>query len=105
MRYGLYIALRTYEVDLGVYLRLGGRYIFTSHLYSIGLPNTGLLFTYPPFAALLFAPWQRAFNTVEPVQTVWTMVNVAALLGLLVLSLRRHASGLPVGPPGASRWR
>ena len=85
---GLYIALRTYEVDLGVYLRLGGRYVFTSHLYSIGLPNTSLLFTYPPFAALLFAPWERAFSTVGVVQTVWTMVNLAALLGLLVLSLR-----------------
>jgi alpha-1,2-mannosyltransferase len=86
--YGLYIALRTYEVDLGVYLRLGGRYVFTSHLYSIVLPNTSLLFTYPPFAALLFAPWQRTFGSVAPVQTVWTMVNVAALVGLLVLTLR-----------------
>src|SRR5260370_42218928 len=54
LAYGLYVALRTYEVDLGVYLRLGGRYIFTNHLYSFGLPNTSLLFTYPPFAALLF---------------------------------------------------
>lgn len=87
LAYGIYIALRTYEVDLGVYLRLGGRYIFTSHLYSIGLPNTSLLFTYPPFAALLFAPWQRTFNSVGPVQTVWTMVNLAALVGLLVLSI------------------
>ena len=86
--YGVCIALRTYEVDLGVYLRLGGRYIFTSHLYSVGLPNTSLLFTHPPFAALLFAPWQRAFTSVAPVQTVWTMVNVAALLGLLIVSLR-----------------
>jgi alpha-1,2-mannosyltransferase len=86
--YVLYIALRTYEVDLGVYLRLGGRYVFTSHLYSIVLPNTSLLFTYPPFAALLFAPWQRAFSTVAPVQTVWTMVNLGALVALLVLSLR-----------------
>lgn len=86
--YGLYIALRTYEVDLGVYLRLGGRYVFTSHLYSLVLPNTSLLFTYPPFAALLFAPWQRAFSSVAPVQTVWTLVNVAALVALLVLSLQ-----------------
>ena len=31
------------------------RYIFTPHLYSFVLPNTSLLFTYPPFAALLFA--------------------------------------------------
>ncbi len=88
LAYGLYIALRTYEVDLGVYLRLGGRYVFTSHLYSFGLPNTSLLFTYPPFAALLFAPWQRTFSTVDSVQTVWTLCNLVALVGLLVLSLR-----------------
>jgi alpha-1,2-mannosyltransferase len=86
--YGLYIALRTYEVDLGVYLRLGGRYVFTSHLYSFVLPNTRLPFTYPPFAALLFAPWQRAFVSVGLVQSVWTMGNLAALIGVLVLSVR-----------------
>ena len=86
--YGLFLALGTYEVDLGVYLRLGGRYIFTPHLYSLALPNTELLFTYPPFAALLFAPWQRVFSTVHPVQTVWTIGNLAALIALLVLSLR-----------------
>ncbi len=95
LAYGVYIALRTYEVDLGVYLRLGGRYIFTSHLYSIGLPNTSLLFTYPPFAALLFAPWQRTFSSVAPVQTVWTLVNLAALLGLLIVSLRVVRPDLP----------
>jgi alpha-1,2-mannosyltransferase len=86
--YGLYIALRTYEVDLGVYLRLGGKYVFTNHLYSFVLPNTSLPFTYPPFAALLFAPWQRTFNSVGAVQAVWTMCNVAALVGVLVLSVR-----------------
>ena len=86
--YGLYIALRTYEVDLGVYLRLGGRYVFTSHLYSFVLPNTSLPFTYPPFAALLFAPWQRTFSNVGSVQAVWTMGNLIALIGVLVLSVR-----------------
>lgn len=86
--YGLYIALRTYEVDLGVYLRLGGKYVFTSHLYSFVLPNTSLPFTYPPFAALLFAPWERTFSSVGSVQAVWTMGNVAALVGVLVLSVR-----------------
>jgi alpha-1,2-mannosyltransferase len=86
--YGLYIALRTYEVDLGVYLRLGGKYVFTSHLYSFVLPNTSLPFTYPPFAALLFAPWQRTFSSVGLVQVIWTMCNVAALVGVLVLSVR-----------------
>ncbi len=88
LAYAIYIALRTYEVDLGVYLRLGGKYIFTSHLYSFVLPNTSLPFTYPPFAALLFAPWQRTFSTVGSVQTVWTLCNVFVLAGVLVLSVR-----------------
>ncbi len=88
LAYCLYIALRTYEVDLGVYLRLGGRYVFTSHLYSLHLPNTSLPFTYPPFAAVLFAPWQRTFSSVGLVQAVWTLCNVAALVGVLVLSVR-----------------
>jgi alpha-1,2-mannosyltransferase len=88
LSYGLFVAFGTYEVDLGVYLRLGGRYIFTPHLYSLALPNTELPFTYPPFAALLFAPWQRVFGTAHPVQTVWTIGNLAALIALLVLSLR-----------------
>ena len=82
------MAIHTYEVDLGVYLRLGGRYVFTNHLYAFGLPNTSLLFTYPPFAALLFAPWERMFTTVQSVQTVWTLCNVAALVALLVVSIR-----------------
>ena len=88
LSYGLFVAFGTYEVDLGVYLRLGGRYILTPHLYSSAVPNTELLFTYPPFAALLFAPWQRAFSTVHSVQTVWTIGNMAALVALLVLSFR-----------------
>jgi alpha-1,2-mannosyltransferase len=88
LAYGLFVALRTYEVDLGVYLRLGGRYVFTSHLYSFALPNTSLLFTYPPFAALLFVPWQRTFSTVHSVQTAWTMCNLVVLIGLLVVSIR-----------------
>jgi len=99
--YGMFVAFRTYEVDLGVYLRLGGRYIFTSHLYSLAVPNTDLFFTYPPFAALLFAPWQRTFSTVHSVQAAWTLFNLAALIALLVLSLRivRPALGR------ASSWR
>ena len=100
LAYGLFVALRTYEVDLGVYLRLGGRYIFTSHLYSFALPNTSLLFTYPPFAALL-SPWQRTFSTVHSVQTAWTMCNLIALIGLLVVSIRLVKPGFSTG----SVWR
>ncbi len=101
LAYGLYIALGTYEVDLGVYLRLGGRYIFTSHLYSFALPNTSLLFTYPPFAALLFAPWERMFSTVHSVQTIWTACNLVALIGVLVVSIRLVKPGMST----ASVWR
>jgi alpha-1,2-mannosyltransferase len=101
LAYALYIALRTYEVDLGVYLRLGGKYIFTSHLYSFVLPNTSLPFTYPPFAALLFAPWQRTFSTVGSVQTVWTLCNLLVLAGVLVLSVRLVKPSLGK----ASSWR
>ncbi len=99
--YGMFVAFRTYEVDLGVYLRLGGRYIFTPHLYSLAVPNTDLFFTYPPFAALLFAPWQRTFSTVHSVQAAWTLCNLAALIALLVLSLRIVRPAL--GRAGA--WR
>lgn len=101
LAYGLFVALRTYEVDLGVYLRLGGRYIFTSHLYSFALPNTSLLFTYPPFAALVFVPWQRTFSTVHSVQTAWTLCNLVALIGLLVVSIRIVKPGFST----AAVWR
>jgi alpha-1,2-mannosyltransferase len=46
------------------------------------------LFTYPPFAALLFVPWQHFFRTVDAVQIGWTFCNLAALIAVLGLSLR-----------------
>ena len=96
---------RTYEVDLGVYLRLGGRYVFTSHLYSFVLPNTSLLFTYPPFAALLFAPWQRTFSTVDSVQTVWTAVQPGrARRRARPLGTARQARSEQRRPSGGSPW-
>ncbi len=98
--YSLFLALGTYEVDLGVYLRLGARYAFTTHLYSSVVPNTNLLFTYPPFAALLFVPWQ-AFPNVHSVQAAWTLCNLAALIALLVLSLRLVKPDLSRG----AAWR
>ena len=101
LAYSLFVALHTYEVDLGVYLRLGGRYIFTPHLYSFAVPNTSLLFTYPPFAALLFAPWQRLIASVPTVQTAWTLCNLGILLGILVVSLRAVRPEMP----RATTWR
>ena len=104
MAYGLYIALRTYEVDLGVYLRLGGKYVFTSHLYSFVLPNTSLPFTYPPFAALLFAPWQRTFSNVGSVQAVWTMGNLVALVGVSSFPCGSSSRLSTASRHGGSRW-
>src|SRR5580658_10035185 len=50
----LYLALRNYQVDIDVY-RMGGQHALLADLYSAQLPKGGLLFTYPPFAALVFA--------------------------------------------------
>ena len=83
----LVLALQTYEVDLGVYLRLGARYALSPLLYSAEMGRTGLFFTYPPFAALLFAP-MRLVAGVDVLQSLWTLGNLAALWGMLVLSLR-----------------
>ena len=43
------------QIDLGTYL-LGGAHVLQSDLYRVTYEPTGLGFTYPPFAALWFAP-------------------------------------------------
>jgi alpha-1,2-mannosyltransferase len=81
------------QVDMAVYL-MGGRHLLDGRLYLVSLPNPPHLpFTYPPFAALVFAPL-----TVLPertAQVLWSMVNVVALFALLWLSLRAARPGLP----------
>jgi alpha-1,2-mannosyltransferase len=68
-------------LDLTVY-RFGGRTVLDGlPLYAGGAPHSGLLFTYPPFAALGFAffamppPWLVAGG--------WAAVSVAALAATL----------------------
>lgn len=83
----LYLATSGHEVDADVYL-MGAQHAFRPDLYQVPLGRSGLLFTYTPFAALLFVPLQRTL-TLIPAQGVWTAVNVAALVCLLATALRR----------------
>ena len=71
------------QVDLGVYL-LGGSHVASSNLYSLTFKRQ--LFTYPPFAAVLFAPLAELRPTAA--QVIWDLLNVVALLWLIDVSLR-----------------
>jgi len=73
------------EVDIDVYL-MGAARVLGSHLYAVALPGTGLKFTYPPFAALVFEPLRVMPQ--RGAQVVWACLNVAALGGLLFVSMR-----------------
>jgi alpha-1,2-mannosyltransferase len=80
----LYMALRSYQVDIDVY-RMGGRHVFLPDLYSVHFG--GLFFTYTPFAALLFA--LPALNlAISSVQRLWAVTNVLALAGFIYMSIR-----------------
>jgi len=73
------------EVDLGTYL-LGGAHAFSADLYRVRYPPTHLGFTYPPFAALLFAPFAHLPPRLTRVAFTW--LGLASLFGLLAVSLR-----------------
>lgn len=80
----LYMALRSYQVDIDVY-RMGGRHVFLPDLYSVHFG--GLFFTYTPFAALLFA--LPALNlAISSLQRLWAVTNIVALAGLIYMSIR-----------------
>jgi alpha-1,2-mannosyltransferase len=73
------------QIDLGTYL-LGGAHVFRPDLYRVTYEPTGLGFTYPPFAALWFAP--LAHLPVRLVQVLFTWASLGALLVVLATSLR-----------------
>ena len=50
------VAVVHQQIDLTTYL-LGGAHAWAGDLFSVTLPKDGLGFTYPPFSALLFAPF------------------------------------------------
>lgn len=80
----LYMALRSYQVDIDVY-RMGGRHVFVADLYTVKFG--GLPFTYTPFAALVFA--LPALNlAISSLQRVWAVVNIGLLAVLVNMSIR-----------------
>ncbi len=82
----LYLAFRNYQVDIDVY-RMGGQHLLSSDLYSVRFGHSGLLFTYTPFAALLFAVFGLNLG-IWPLQGVWAVANIVALAALLYLSIK-----------------
>ncbi len=79
------LALAHRQLDLGTYL-LGGAHAQSNDLFTVTYPADHLGFTYPPFSALLFAPF--AHLPVRACEVVFSLVNLAALMGLLAVSLR-----------------
>jgi alpha-1,2-mannosyltransferase len=82
----LYLAMRNYQVDIDVY-RMGGQNFFSPDLYSVRFGNSGLLFTYTPFAAFVFALLTMHLG-IWSLQCVWAVVNVVVLGALIYLSIR-----------------
>jgi alpha-1,2-mannosyltransferase len=82
---GLALAMARYghQVDIDVYL-MGGAHASSAQLYSLTYKR--LLFTYPPFAAVVFVPLAQLSRATA--QLVWGVANVAALVWLLFVSLR-----------------
>ncbi|HXY44125.1 MAG TPA: glycosyltransferase 87 family protein, partial [Acidimicrobiales bacterium] len=91
------LALHGNQVDIDVYL-MGGAHFLSPNLYS--LTSDHLYFTYPPFAALIFAPLAQLSRT--SAQVVWGLASVGALGWLLYVSLR---SVCPTAPTAEARRR
>jgi alpha-1,2-mannosyltransferase len=73
------------QMDFQVY-RMGADHVFGSGLYSTEITVQGrpLLFTYPPFAAVLFWPLSNVSTSIG--QITWAAFNLAALAALIVVS-------------------
>ena len=79
------LALVHRQLDLATYL-LGGAHAQSNDLFNVTYPADHLGFTYPPFSALLFAPFAHIPLRVCEVAFSWT--NHAALAALVAVSLR-----------------
>jgi alpha-1,2-mannosyltransferase len=85
------LALHGRQVDIDVYL-MGGAHAGASDLYSLQFDN--LYFTYPPFAAIIFAPLSHLART--PAQVVWGELNVLILIWLIAASIRASSPDPPL---------
>ncbi|WP_165035286.1 glycosyltransferase 87 family protein [Candidatus Protofrankia californiensis] len=73
------LALGT-RIDLAVYRLGGSAFLHDLPLYDQVMPGTGLPFTYPPFAAVLFGPLAVLPKTAA--QVVWGVILLACLAEL-----------------------
>jgi alpha-1,2-mannosyltransferase len=85
------LALLHQQLDLSTYL-LGGAHASSNDLFTVTYPTDNLGFTYPPFSALLFAPF--AHFPLRACEVVFSWVNLAALFGLVVVCLRAVCAAL-----------
>lgn len=80
-----------HQIDFDIY-RMGAQHVLGTQLYQVRLQRAlmggsrGMLFTYPPFSALLFAPF--TLLSVRTGQLVWSALLIAALYGVAALSVR-----------------
>jgi alpha-1,2-mannosyltransferase len=81
----------SYQDDFHVYMA-GAHGLFSGALYTQS--TRGDLFTYPPFAALVFVPLAWLPSTTAA-QAVWALLNEAALLALLTIVIRAVRPDLP----------
>lgn len=72
------------QIDLGTYL-LGGTHALRPDLYRAVYQPTHLGFTYPPFAALLFAPLSHLPVLFD--QLVFSWLSLAALFGVIAVAI------------------
>jgi alpha-1,2-mannosyltransferase len=79
------LALFHQQLDLSTYL-LGGAHATSDDLFTVTYPTDHLGFTYPPFSALLFAPF--AHFPLRACEVLFSWINLAALFGLIAVSLR-----------------
>ena len=79
------LALVHQQLDLSTYL-LGGAHASSNNLFTVTYPTDHLGFTYPPFSALLFAPF--AHFPLRACEVVFSWVNLAALFAMIVVCLR-----------------
>ncbi len=73
------------QLDLSTYL-LGGAHASSNDLFTVTYPTDHLGFTYPPFSALLFAPFSHF--PLRACEVVFSWVNLGALFAMIVVSLR-----------------
>jgi len=73
------------QIDLSTYL-LGGGHAWSNELFRVTLPTDHLGFTYPPFSALLFAPFAHLPLRVCEIAFSW--LNLAAVCALVAVCMR-----------------